>query len=155
DGNHVPVGTRAPITPDTLAGIITRTGAPARVESWKQAPSELAQLIRSLGIRSSVGTPVVVEGSLWGALAAATDAGEPLPPDTEHRLARFSELLATAISSATTRSELIASRARIVAAGDEARRRIERNLHDGTQQRLIAIGLDVQRVRAALPSDTG
>src|SRR5262249_16577327 len=69
------------------------------------------------------------------------------------RLARFTDLIATAISNAATKAELIASRARIVAAGDEARRRIERNLHDGTQQRLIALGLDLQRVRADIPDD--
>src|SRR5262249_24021555 len=69
------------------------------------------------------------------------------------RLARFTDLIATAISNAATKAELVASRARIVAAGDEARRRIERNLHDSTQQRLIALGLDLQRVRAGIPDD--
>jgi signal transduction histidine kinase len=100
-----------------------------------------------------VGAPVIVEGQLWGALVAATDTEETLAAGTEVRLARFTELLATAISTATARADLVASRARIVAAGDEARRRIERNLHDGTQQRLIAIGLDLQRISAGVPID--
>ena len=113
----------------------------------------MARLVRERGVRSSLGAPIVVEGQLWGALVAATDREEPLPAGTEFRLARFTDLIATAISNTATRSELIASRARIVSAGDEARQRIERNLHDGTQQRLIALGLDVQRVRATIPDD--
>jgi GAF domain-containing protein len=150
---HVPVGARFPLSPDTIGGEIVRTRGPARIDSWDGATSELARLVRERGIRSSVGAPVVVEARLWGALVAATDRDETLPAGTELRLARFAELIATAISNATTRSELIASRARIVAAGDEARRRIERNLHDGTQQRLIAIGLDLQRIRAGVGPD--
>jgi len=151
--SHAPVGTRYPMTPDTIGGKITRTHAPARVDDWEGAPSELAALVRKLGTRSSVGAPVIVDGQVWGALVASTDKEEPMPSDTEVRLGRFTDLIATAVSNATTRAELIASRARIVAAGDDARRRIERNLHDGTQQRLIALGLDLQRIRAAVPDD--
>jgi signal transduction histidine kinase len=151
EDRHVPVGSRFPLTPDTVGGKIVQTGAPVRIDSWDNPESELGELVRKRGIRSSVGTPIVVEGVLWGALVAATDKDEPLPPETELRLARFTELVATAISNAANRTELVASRARIVAAGDEARRRIERNLHDGTQQRLLAIGLDVQRIRGSLP----
>lgn len=151
--SHPPVGTRIPMTPDTIGGRISRTHAPARVDDWEGASSERAALVRKLGTRSSVGAPVIVDGQVWGALVAATDKEEPMPSDTEVRLARFTELIATAVSNATTRSELIASRARIVAAGDDARRRIERNLHDGTQQRLIALGLDLQRIRAGVPDD--
>ena len=150
---HVPVGARFRLTPDTVGGVITRTRAPARVDSWDGAPSELARLVRERGIRSSVGAPVVVEGQLWGALVAATDKEEPLPARTELRLARFTELIASAISKAAIRAQLIASRARIVASGDEARRRFERNLHDGTQQRLLALHLDLQRVRAMVAND--
>jgi GAF domain-containing protein len=148
---HVPVGTRFPITPDTIAGEIVRTHVAARIDSWEGRTSELAKLVRARGIRSSVGAPVVVDGQLWGALVAATDREAPLPAGTEIRLARFTDLIATAVANATTRSDLIASRARIVSAGDEARRRIERNLHDGTQQRLIALGLDLQRIRPTIP----
>jgi signal transduction histidine kinase len=152
-GTHLPVGTRVPIEPDTVAGAIIRTRAPARVDDWDDRPGQLAALLRDLGVRSSLGVPIFVEGRLWGALAAGTDEDEPLPAGTEARLGSFAELLATALSNAATRTELIESRARIVAAGDEARHRIERNLHDGTQQRLIALGLDIQRVRATIPQD--
>jgi PAS domain S-box-containing protein len=150
---HVPTGTRLLLGPDTINGVIQRTGAPARVDSYADAKGELAALIRQRGIRSEVGAPVIVEGQIWGALIAGTDGDEPLSAGAERRAASFAELIATAVSNATTRSELIASRARIVAAGDEERRRIERNLHDGTQQRLVALGLDLQSVRAGIPAE--
>jgi PAS domain S-box-containing protein len=106
-----------------------------------------------LGVRSAVASPVVVEGRPWGTMVAATNQTTPLPADTESRIVEFTELLATAISNAESRDALIASRARIVAAGDEARRRIERNLHDGIQQRLVALGLDVQTLRDSVSAD--
>jgi PAS domain S-box-containing protein len=108
----------------------------------------LGEVAREDQMVSTLGVPIVVEGSVWGFMIAAAEPGRPIPADTEERLARFTELVATAVSNATTRSELVASRARIVTAADEARRRIERNLHDGTQQRLVALGLDVECARA-------
>jgi signal transduction histidine kinase len=112
----------------------------------------MPDLVRRLGFRSAVASPIIVEGAIWGAVILGSFGGS-FPSETERRLDEFTELAATAISNATARAELVASRARIVAAGDEARRRIERNLHDGTQQRLIALGLDVQSARAAIPKD--
>jgi PAS domain S-box-containing protein len=150
---HVPTGTRLSLGPETINGVIQRTVAPARVDSYEDVPGQLAALIRERGIRSEVGAPVIVEGRVWGALIAGADGNEPLPAGAEQRVASFAELIATAVSNATTRSELIASRARIVTAGDEARRRIERNLHDGMQQRLVALGLDMQAVAASMPED--
>jgi len=99
-------------------------------------------------LRSAVGTPVIVEGRLWGVLGIASTLEQPLPPDTEARLASFTELVATAIANADSRAELLASRARIVAAADETRRRIERDLHDGTQQQLVSLMLDIRTVQA-------
>jgi PAS domain S-box-containing protein len=96
---------------------------------------------------------VIVEGRVWGALIAGTDDVEVLPVGSELRVARFAELIGTAVANATARSELIESRARIVTASDEARRRIERNLHDGTQQRLLALGLDLQAASAKVPGN--
>jgi signal transduction histidine kinase len=90
-----------------------------------------------LGIRSSVGTPIIVEGRVWGVVIAGSTLHQSLPPDTEARLASFTELVATAIANAESRTALVASRARIVAAADESRRQIERDLHDGGQQRLV------------------
>ena len=91
---------------------------------------------------------MVVEGRVWGALIAGTDEEQPLPAGTEHRLARFAELIATAISNATARAELVASRARIVEAADEQRRRVVRDLHDGAQQRLVQAVMTLQQAQA-------
>jgi signal transduction histidine kinase len=136
-----------------LTTIVLETGRPCRIDNYDDATGDAADVAHSQGVRSAVGAPILVEGRLWGLVIVGATSDEPLPPDAEERLAAFTELVATAISNATARAELVASRARIVAAGDEARRRIERNLHDGTQQRLIALGLDLQSVQAAIPED--
>jgi signal transduction histidine kinase len=143
-GVHVPTGTLLPLKGDTIDTLVKRTAAPGRCDSYEHAEGELAALLRQLGVRSEVGAPVVVEGQVWGALIAGTDEPEPLPPGTEVRLASFAELLATAVSNATARSELIASRARIVEAGFEQRRRVVRDLHDGAQQRLVHAQMTLQ-----------
>jgi len=107
-----------------------------------------------LPITSGVGVPVVVEGSLWGAMAVASSITEaPLPPDTEARLAAFTELVAMAIANAQAHDELSASRARVVASADETRRRIERDLHDGAQQRFVSLALKLRAAQASLPPD--
>jgi signal transduction histidine kinase len=93
-----------------------------------------------------------VEGRLWGTAAANSKQPEPLPADTEARIANFTDLVATAIANANSRAELAASRARIVRSADEARRRIERDLHDGIQQRLVSIGLDLRATQAEVPA---
>src|SRR6202041_3481719 len=101
------------------------------------------------GILSSVAVPIYVNGRLWGMIAVGSGPA-PLPPDTEQRMSEFTELVATAIANAESRAALAASRARIVAAADEARRRIERNLHDGAQQRLVNAAIVLQLARRAL-----
>ena len=121
---------------------------------WAAADGPVAAAARRLGIVSSVGSPVVVEGRLWGAMnVASTD--ELLPFGTEGRLEKFTQLLATAIANAESRSELAASRRRIVAASDQARRRIERDLHDGTQQRLVSLALAARTTEASVPARPG
>jgi signal transduction histidine kinase len=112
----------------------------------------MPELVRSLGIRSAIAAPVIVEGEPWGATTIVA-FDRSFPPDTERRLVEFTELLATAVANAESRSELAASRRRIVAASDETRRRIERNLHDGTQQRLVSLGLAVRAAEANLPPE--
>ena len=152
---HVPTGTRLPLAGDTIDTLVQRTAAPGRFDSYERASGELAALLRRLGIRSEVGAPVVVEGRVWGALIAGTDEPEPLPLGAELRLASFAELIATAVSNATARSELIASRARIVEAADEQRRRVVRDLHDGAQQRLVqaVMTLQLARSRSDVPAN--
>jgi PAS domain S-box-containing protein len=147
------VGSRWPIEEEGVAGMIHASGRPSRMDDSATVPGKLGEAVRLDGLVSTLAVPIVVEGSIWGFLIAATKRRKPIPAGTEERLATFTELVATAVSNATTRSELIASRARIVAAGDEARRRMERNLHDGTQQRLIALGLDVETLRDSLPAE--
>jgi signal transduction histidine kinase len=114
--------------------------------------SHVVAELPGLGVHSVVASPIIVEGNLWGAMVALT-TGAPLSPDTEERMSSFSELFATAIANAENRAELTASRARVVAAADDTRRRIERDLHDGTQQRLVAVGLELRVAQAMVPTE--
>jgi GAF domain-containing protein len=145
-------GERIAIDPGFVVHAVRETGRPARFETDNPTAEGMPDLVRSLGVRSAIASPIVVEEAIWGAVILGSFRAS-FPPETEQRLDDFTELAATAISNATARADLVASRARIVAAGDEARRRIERNLHDGTQQRLIALGLDLRSARAAIPED--
>jgi len=133
---------------------VYRTGRLARVTSpadyWLSLSGPVAEAGRRLGIVSQVSCPIVVEGDVWGVITV--NAGEELPPDTEQRLEKFTDLVTTAIANAEGKSELAASRRRIVAAADDARRRIERDLHDGIQQRLIALTFRA-RAMARKPPD--
>jgi signal transduction histidine kinase/uncharacterized protein YoaH (UPF0181 family) len=154
DGPVLPVGSRFPLDGDNLAARIFESGAQARMYSYDEAwEREATDLARSLRVRSAVGAPILVEGKLWGALMAATRGVEPWAENAETRIAAFTELVATAIANAESKSELAASRRRIVAASDETRRRIERDLHDGTQQRLISLGFDLRVMEANLPPE--
>jgi PAS domain S-box-containing protein len=150
---HVPAGTRLPLDGETVNRIVQRTGRPARVDTYEGVSGELAALFRSLGIRSDVGAPVVVEGEVWGALIAGSDGSVKLPEDAEARLALFTELIATAISNAESQRALASSRKRIVTAADQTRRRIERDLHDGTQQRLVSLALELRAAQALVPPE--
>jgi signal transduction histidine kinase len=120
---------------------------------WSDVTGTIATLLRDVGIRSSVGSPILVDGRLWGALAVHTRRPHPFPPDTESRLENFTELVATAISNTQARAELAASRARIVAATDAERRCIVRDLHDGAQQRLVHTTITLKLARRALQND--
>ena len=153
EGEHPLVRGPWPLEGGDLASTISRTGRPVRIDDYHGVPGRIAAFVRDeLGIVSSVGSPIVVEGRLWGALFVhSKQTHQPLPRDTESRLTGFTELVATAIANAGSRAELMASRARIVAAADETRRRIERDLHDGTQQRLVSLGLELRAAQATLP----
>ncbi|MGW5107497.1 GAF domain-containing protein [Nocardia sp. NPDC004123] len=150
---RMPVGERFTLEGENIAAMVLRTGGTARMDSHDQATGSAAARIRELGLRSGVGAPIVVDGHLWGAIVAGSSRREPLPADTEERLAEFADLFATAIANAEARAELTASRARIVAAADEARRRIERDLHDGAQQRLVSLGLALRTAEASVPPE--
>ena len=133
-------------------GWCSRRAGPLVSTTSRAATDPIGVAAREAGIKSAVGSPIVVEGHLWGVMTATSTEG-PLPPDTEARLASFTELVATAIANAESSAELAASRRRIVAASDDARRRIERNLHDGTQQRLVSLGLELRAAEANLPPE--
>jgi signal transduction histidine kinase len=153
---EIPVGTRWEFLPGMASAEVYRTGRSARVDAmdWSSARGPVAAAARRLGIVSSVASPIVVEGRLWGAMIVTSEA-ELLPVDTEGRLEKFTELLGTAIANAESRSELAASRRRIVAASDQARRQIERDLHDGTQQRLVSLGLAARTAEADAAAGRG
>jgi signal transduction histidine kinase len=148
----VPVGDRFSLEGDNLGAMVLRTRRAARID-YAHAAGPTAARIRDLGIRSGVGAPIVVEARLWGVAMVGWSRSEPLPPDTEARVANFADLVATAIANAETRAELTASRARIVAAADDARRHFERDLHDGAQQRLVSLGLKLRTAEALVPPD--
>ena len=149
----MPVGKRFSFDGESVAAMVFRTGRAARRDSHENAPSEDVKYIHELGLHSGVGVPIVVDGRLWGAANVGSSQPEPLPPDTEARVGDFADLVATAIANADARAELTASRARIVAASDAARRRFERDLHDGAQQRLVSLGLQLRTAEASLPPE--
>lgn len=149
------VGQRFSLDGESVAAKVFRTGRPARMDNHDDAPGPAADYIRELGMRSGVGVPIMVDGRVWGAAIVGSSQPDPLPPDTELRVGDFADLVTTAIANADTHAQLTASRARIVAAGDEARRRIERDLHDGAQQRLVSLGLKLRSAEASLPPDLG
>lgn len=149
----LPIGSRWSPRELYVSTRVFRTGRSARIEEKDLAALEgpEAATLRQQGLMSQVGSPITVEGRLWGAITM--NANRPLPSDTESRLENFTELLGTAIANAEAKSELATSRRRIVAASDEARRRIERDLHDGTQQRLVSLELALRMAQARVPSD--
>jgi signal transduction histidine kinase len=134
--------------------LVFETGRAARIDDYNDASGQAAEDARAIGLRAAVGVPLSVEGRLWGVMYVASRLG-PLPAGTEAQLVRFTELGATAIANAEAQAALTASRARIVATADATRRRIERNLHDGAQQRLVTLALDLRAAEAAAPREAG
>ena len=150
---NVPVGDTVRIDGDTASGRVFRTSAPARIDDYDAIPGELALHLRGLGFRCAVAAPIFLGGRLWGAVIVSSIDPEPFAVGAEQRIADFSELAAQALANANAREELAASRARIVAAGDLERRRLERNLHDGAQQRLVSLALMLRLAARRHPGD--
>ncbi|GAA4482636.1 hypothetical protein GCM10023191_003100 [Actinoallomurus oryzae] len=146
-----PVGSRWSLEGRSLESSVERTGRPARMTDYQRATSGIGVWARTRGVRSGAGCPVVVEGRRWGVMIAFTTAEEPQPEGIEARMTEYTELVGTAIANAETRAKLTAARARLVAASDETRRRIERDLHDGAQQRLVSLGLELRAAEAVVP----
>jgi signal transduction histidine kinase len=145
-----PIGNRQTLEGESVTARVLRTGRSARMDDYSQASGSLGTHVRELGYRSAVGSPIVVERRLWGAMVATSRQAEPLPDGTEARISEFTELVATAISNIEARSDLAASRARIAAAADDERRRVVRDLHDGAQQRLVHTVVTLKLARRAL-----
>ena len=133
-----------PLDGETVAPRVHRSGRTVRVDDYSGLTDELAQRLRAVGIRSAVGAPIVVAGRLWGAVIAADARPYHLPPNAERRLSTFAQLITDALAHTDAREQLAASRARILKAGDEERRRLGRDLHDGAQQRLVSVVISLQ-----------
>jgi len=154
-GAELPLGARFRLPDESVTATVRRTERPARIEDFAWADGPVAAIVRGMGLCVSVGAPIVVDGALWGAITASWGRKEPPPDDTEERMARFAELLDTAIANADSRDQLAASRARLVTAGDEARRRVVRDLHDGAQQRLVHTIVALKLAQRALRRQDG
>ncbi|MFZ1176618.1 MAG: DUF4118 domain-containing protein [Mycobacterium sp.] len=150
----MPVGARVTLEGENIAAMVADSGRPVRMDSHDTALGDAAALIRRLGLRGGAGAPIVVQSRLWG-VAVVGSSAEPLPPDAEQRVGEFTQLVATAIANAEAHAALTASRARIVTAADDARRRLERDLHDGAQQRLVSLALQLRSIEAGMPPELG
>jgi signal transduction histidine kinase len=148
-----PVGERLDLDGDTVVARVVHSGEAARVERYEPASGELATRVLSVGYRAAVAAPVNVGGRLWGVLAAASTSADPLPADIEQRLVDFADLVAQALANADAYEKLAASRARLVEVGDAERQRLERNLHDGAQQRLVSVALELSMAAGKLEKD--
>jgi signal transduction histidine kinase len=138
------VGERRTLDPTSAIALVQATGESARYDVGDA-------MLREWGIQSAVGSPINVAGRRWGGISIASRHA-PFPPDTEQRLVEFTEIVATAIANAESQAQLTASRARVVAAGDEMRRRLERDLHDGAQQRLVSLALELRAAQGGIPA---
>ena len=146
----VPLGLGVPIDENNDLGTLRRSGRPARTDNF--AVTSLADVATAFGVAAGVAVPVTVEGRVWGALTASTP-DSPLPAGSEERLTPFAELVAAAIGNAQNKANLTTSRARVVATADEARRRLQRDVHDGAQQRLVHTIIALKLARDALAPD--
>jgi signal transduction histidine kinase len=149
---RLPTGERSRLDGRNVSTLVFKTAQAARLDNYGDDAGE-ASVWMAAGLRSAVGFPISVDGRLWGSVVVTSMSEKPLPADTETRLAGFTELVATAIANAHAHAELTASRARIVATADQTRRRMERDLHDGAQQRLVTLALQLRAAQAAVPPE--
>jgi signal transduction histidine kinase len=151
-GTQIPLGTRLNTAGEDAVSAL-RTGAAIRRERFDGPPASAARFFRDAGMTTATGSPIMVEGRLWGIAVAASRNPGAFPAGTETRIADFTELLATAIANAETQAQLRQSRARVIAAADQTRQQIERDLHDGAQQRMVSLVLQLRAAQAAVPPE--
>jgi len=149
-GPSFPVGMTIPVEGQTVTAKLYRTGRPQRVDDYSEIGGELAARVRSFGIVSAAGAPIMVAGRLWGGTMASSTRPHAFPEGTEQRIADFAELVTAALANADARDQLAASRARIVEAGYAERRRLGRDLHDGAQQELVGAVMSLRLARREL-----
>ncbi|HXO45826.1 MAG TPA: GAF domain-containing protein, partial [Mycobacterium sp.] len=152
--DRLPVGSRWTLGGHNLATLVFEKRHSARIDNFAEPQGPLEVTVSDAGIRSGVGSPIIVDGGLWGVIGAGAVLDQ-LPPDTEERLASFTELVAMAVANTESRAQLKMSRARIVTAADKARQQIERDLHDGTQQQLVSLMLELRAAEANQQADVG
>jgi signal transduction histidine kinase len=152
EAKELSLGARLPMDGDNTATRVLHTRRGARIDS-DAATGAAAAHMQKLGSRTTAGAPILVDGRLWGLVVVGSPLPQPLPPDTESRIGDFADLIAIALANAGARAEVIASRARIVAAADDARRRFERDLHDGAQQQLISLALQLSAAETSVPPE--
>ena len=152
DGRYdAPRGVRLPFQGGAIARV-AKTGRPARIDLENEPPHVQEHMVAA-GVSSGAAAPIVVSGRLWGSTSISLHKSERFPPDVEARLEKFTNLVAVALANAEAREELTASRARIVQAGDAERKRLERNLHDGAQQRFVSLALGLRLAQSQLVAD--
>ena len=152
-GMQIPTGRRLTVTGHGVAVSVSQTGAAARTERFEGPPGSVARFFDEAGMITGTGSPITVRDRLWGVAVAASPDADAFPAGIERRTADFTELVALAIANAESQAQLLESRARIVAAADNTRRRIERDLHDGAQQHLISLALQLRTAHATVPPD--
>lgn len=147
------VGSNLSLDGLSITAQVFNTGRAARIDSYAEAPGSIAAQLRERGAHSAVGAPIYIEGHLWGVVIATMTREEPLAPTAEARLADYTDLIATTVANAQARADLAASRARVVVAADQTRRRIERDLHDGIQQQLVSLALALRTATEGMPAE--
>ena len=152
-GSRELVGLQASLGGADVSTLVFDRNQPVRIDRLHGESSRIARAAHEEGVRCCVGAPISVEGWPWGVMIVASTRKGTLPEGAEHRLAGFAEPAATAVANAEAQAALAASRARMVAAADQTRRRIERDLHDGAQQRLVSLALQLRAAQAAVPPE--
>jgi signal transduction histidine kinase len=149
----MPVGERFRLEGESVAAIVQRHHHAARTDNHDYPAESTAAHTRALGLSSAVGAPIMSGTRVWGAAVVGSSRPDAFPPNAEQRVRDFADLITIAIANAEAHAELSASRARIVTAADDTRRRIERDLHDGAQQRLVSLGLKLRLAEESVPPE--